>query len=108
MATNTTFHEIGSDFYTIDLVGIEDVMVENVFIKVFPNPFHQQARIHIEGASFMQIDFELYDMTGRRLYHQSSHENTFDIRINDLTSGVYLYRIIADGQLLNSGKLIAR
>ena len=108
VATNTTFHEIGSDFYTIDLVGIEDVMVENVFIKVFPNPFHQQARIHIEGASFMQIDFELYDMTGRRLYHQSSHENTFDIRINDLTSGVYLYRIIADGQLLNSGKLMAR
>jgi hypothetical protein len=108
VVTNTTFHEIGDNFYTIDIVGTEDVQMENVFINVFPNPFHQQARVQVSGAEFLQINFELYDITGKLLYQQLSYDNDFDIQVADLTAGVYFYRIIADGQLLNSGKLMAR
>ena len=89
-------------------MGTEDVQMENVFINVFPKPFHQQARVQVSGAEFLQINFELYDITGTLLYQQLRYDNDFDIQVADLTAGVYFYRIIADGQLLNSGKLMAR
>ncbi len=108
VATNTTFHEIGENFVTIDLVGVENVLMENVAVKVFPNPFHTEATVQIDGRNFDQIDFELFDITGKLIYQKTSTDNQFHIQTPVLTQGVYIYRILADGQLLNSGKLMAR
>jgi len=106
--TNTTFHKIGADFVTIQLVGIKNVMQPNVIVNVYPNPFHEVATIKIEGTEFTKIEFELYDLTGRVVYQKTTNETSFNIHKSDLTQGVYVYRIIADGKLLNTGKLIAR
>lgn len=106
--TNTTFHEIGENFISVQLVGVENVSQANVVVKVYPNPFDEVATIEIKGEEFTKIDFELYDLTGRVIYQKTSKETSFNIHKSDLTQGVYVYRIIADGKLLNTGKLIAR
>lgn len=102
--TNTTFHEIGENFI---IVGIETIEIPNVAIQVYPNPFHERATIEIEGKQFDNIHFELFDVSGRLMYEQSSTENRFQIHPSNLIPGVYFYRITADQQLLNGGKLIA-
>lgn len=106
--TNTTFHEIGADFVTVQLVGIENILQENVEVNVYPNPFHDVATVEIAGETFAKIEFELYDLTGRAVYQKTSNEAKFTINKSDLAQGVYVYRILADGKLLNTGKLIAR
>ncbi|CAA6822601.1 MAG: Unknown protein [uncultured Aureispira sp.] len=106
--TNTTFHEIGSDFVTIQLVGTERIMEPGVLVNVYPNPFNEVARVEIEGKDFTTIEFELYDLTGRVVYQKTTNETSFDLYKSDLSQGVYVYRIVADGKLLNTGKLIAR
>lgn len=108
ISTNTTFHEIGANFVTVQLLGIEQVALPNVQVKVYPNPFDEVATIEIIGEAFTQVEFELYDLTGRLLYQKTANSSSFVIHKADLTKGVYLYRIIADGKLLNTGKLIAR
>jgi len=90
------------------LVGIENVTQPNVLVKVYPNPFDEIATVEIEGDVFSKIEFELYDLTGRVIYQKTSKETSFNIHKSDLTQGVYIYRIVADGKLLNIGKLIAR
>lgn len=106
--TNTTFHEIGADFVSVQLVGIENVTQPNVLVNVYPNPFDEVATVEIKGDAFSKIEFELYDLTGRVIYQKTSKETSFNIHKSDLTQGVYIYRIVADGKLLNTGKLIAR
>jgi uncharacterized repeat protein (TIGR01451 family) len=106
--TNTTFHEIGTDFVTIQLLGLKNVLEPNVLVNVYPNPFHEMATVEIEGKEFIEIEFVLYDLTGRVLYQKTTNETSFNINKPDLTQGIYIYRIVADGKLLNTGKLIAR
>ena len=74
---------------------------------VYPNPFQEVATVEIEGKEFTKIVFALYDLTGRLVYQKASSETSFSIHKSDLTQGVYIYRIFADGDLLNTGKLIA-
>ena len=106
--TNTTFHEIGDNFVTVQLLGLDQVTVPNTLVKVYPNPFKEVATIEIEGETFTTVEFELYDLTGRMIYQKTSKDSSFNIQKANLTQGVYVYRIVADGKLLNTGKLIAR
>jgi len=55
---------------TINLVGIDEIEIPDADIKVYPNPFHDVAMVEIEGGDFMEIDFELYDMTGKVIYQK--------------------------------------
>lgn len=106
--TNTTFHEIGEDFITVQLLGLEDINESEVSVSVYPNPFDEVATIEISGKDYTTIKFELYDMRGRQIYQKTTKNQQFNIHKADLVQGVYVYRIVADGKLLNAGKLIAR
>ena len=107
--TNTVFHTIGSDFITIQLVGTEEVLRPELAVKVFPNPFESSTTLLVEGADFESLELEIVDITGRvirRLQNQSS--NRIQLDRGNLLQGVYFYRLFADGELLNSGKVVVR
>ena len=93
--------------YNVVLTSLNTVQ-ENSTVHVYPNPFHEAATVSIEGEEFLEVQFELFDMTGRMIYQKTSTDSQFQINKSNLTQGIYVYRIVADGQLLNTGKLIAK
>lgn len=104
--TNTTFHEVGEDFIPIHVTGTENVLDEAVNIQVFPNPFHDVATFKIEGKTYENINFELYDLSGKLVQRSMVHQqNSFEVHRNNLNNGLYIYRIEANGKLLNTGKI---
>lgn len=108
--TNEVRHKVGGEDYIqfVTFTGIETVPVPNVEIKVVPNPFTEIARIEIAGKNYKTGRFSLYDMQGKLVRQQTFSGNQFEFSRGILTSGIYFYHLQADGDFLNSGKIVVQ
>lgn len=106
--TNQTYHTIGQNFIVFS--GIESVLVPQVKVTVYPNPFEQYTTLNVEGeTNYNNITLEVFDAMGRVMVKKQNQNNQqIILKRQDMSQGVYFYRLTADGLLLNSGKLIVR
>lgn len=70
-------------------------------VRVFPNPVSNQLIISVPGNS---TQFDLYDLQGRKIMSETLNGSGI-VNMNDLTKGIYLYKIYVDG-IPETGKLI--
>ncbi|MCP4440535.1 MAG: T9SS type A sorting domain-containing protein, partial [Aureispira sp.] len=105
--TNTTFHTVGENF-TVSRVSVDEIWVEEVIVKVYPNPFQEQTTIEVEGGGYQGIELKVYDIMGRMVLQTNTTENKIQLQRGNLPQGVYVYRLEGDGELINTGKIIAQ
>ncbi len=73
-------------------------------LKLFPNPASEQIVLTINRAEPLQ--FELFDLSGRRVYAQTFAE-TLAVGVRDLPKGAYHYTLrTPDGRLVARGKVM--
>ncbi|MCP4442995.1 MAG: T9SS type A sorting domain-containing protein [Aureispira sp.] len=114
--TNETFHTIGDNFVAMVITGTEEVLIEDVEVKVYPNPFTAQATLEVEGGDYQSLELTIYDITGREVAQYQTgigkdamHSvSTIQIQRNNLPQGVYIYRLQGDDILINTGKIIIK
>ncbi|MCP4439197.1 MAG: T9SS type A sorting domain-containing protein [Aureispira sp.] len=114
--TNTTLHTIGERFIVVADEESEEkdtskssMDADNsapVELLISPNPLADLATVTVKGGDYEQIQFVLYDMAGKKLRDIRSSQSTFELDATHLFKGMYLYRIIGDGEVIGSGKLI--
>ena len=106
--TNQTFHTIGQDF--IVFTNIDKVLIPQVKVHVYPNPFEQYTTLKIESETeYQTITLEVFDAMGRSIVKKhSQNDSQIILERRNLQQGIYFYRLEANGLLLNSGKLIVR
>ena len=105
--TDETLHTIcGIEWQDVIDVSTSTVFVPDVDINVFPNPFESTATFKIEGMEFNEFEFKVYDMQGRLMRHEIYNGNKFEFHRNQLTSGLYVYRIESEGQPIVVGKIV--
>jgi hypothetical protein len=109
--TNKTLHTVGKDFI-VSVLQINSAS-PNVKINVFPNPFDAEATIEITGFEkrgplSIKSDFSLFDAVGRQLRSEKFEGNTYLFKRQDLTTGIYFFRIENNGELIGTGKFLIR
>ncbi len=106
--TNTTFHTIGENF--IQILSVEPrISEQSVFIRVFPNPFQQRTTIEVDGIdSNRPLQLEVYNTMGQPVLTLESPRGRFEVARGDLAAGVYVFRVLADGQLQATGQFIVQ
>lgn len=96
--TNTVVNTIVAPTSIID---IDD----KIAVKVSPNPFSDVALVEVAGME-QTFDFELYDVSGRSVRNiQGLNAGKFFIKKEDLSSGIYMYRIITSGKVSAQGRV---
>lgn len=91
------------------LSDLEFLDTEETTVRVFPNPFSQQATVRIEGPISNRFLFRLYDATGRTVQMiEIEGQSEFQIERGNLLQGMYLYQIESKGTLIDAGKLIIK
>lgn len=74
----------------------------------YPNPFTSSATIEIPGLDLQgPHEFQLLNMHGSVVREFSFTGNSVLVNRNDLPAGIYFYRIIREGEIVSTGKLIA-
>ena len=91
---------------TFTLSGLADAMANALQVSVYPNPATTQATLKLAG---LQSDAKIVisDLQGRILSQEeiSASTTTYTIDLNNMASGVYYIRIVAD-ETISTQKLI--
>ncbi|MCB0595818.1 MAG: T9SS type A sorting domain-containing protein [Lewinellaceae bacterium] len=105
--TNTTSHRVKRGFPDVQILGLEPGP-EAFPVKVYPNPFDGWATLELEGWAGKALHLQLFDSQGRQVLQQRSLSGSFNIRREQLPGGIFFFRLLQNGRLLGSGRLIAR
>ena len=86
------------------LVGIEEAHDAGFAVAVaYPNPGKDVLNIR---TGLKDAWVEVYDMNGRLIHSQALTENATAIDATDWTDGVYVWKVMANGKEVESGKWI--
>jgi hypothetical protein len=76
-------------------------------VNVFPNPASSQAEFVLPDGSESAYTFVMYDKHGRMVRSLDNIQSRqFNVGLEDLSSGTYIYEIRGEGNIIGKGKLI--
>lgn len=79
---------------------------ENISVTAMPNSFSKSTQIVVEGVAGT-FDFELFDVTGKVMKKISSiGDNRFDLDRENMSAGVYFYRITSSSKQRAFGRVV--
>lgn len=78
--------------------------------KIYPNPISRQGDFSVlyNASEPELIQFQVYTALGAEVFSMSLLQLENALFADDFQSGLYFYRFVKEGQLLQSGKLIVR
>jgi uncharacterized repeat protein (TIGR01451 family) len=103
-------HIVGGDSLLSFIEVISDTKepeIPGVKVSAFPNPFASAVEFEVEGREFQTLTICVFDIYGRLVRREEASGNHLRLHRDKLPSGVYTYRLEANGLLLNAGKIIA-
>ena len=96
-------------------INDENPAIPNKFIvyQNYPNPFNPTTKIEYAIPVKSNIKLEVYDLLGRKIStlfegEQSAGNHTFSFDGSKLSSGVYIYRLTSDSQMLSKKMLLLK
>ncbi len=103
--TNTTFHRLGENFLT---VGLWQPATPRAEISAVPNPFHEETTLTVKGLLRNDaLKLQVFDLRGNVLREMETESGEFHLKKGEWQSGIYLFKITQNGQLVGSGKLVS-
>lgn len=97
-----------------EATAIQNITSNKADIKIYPNPFTQDATIRISNVDFDNYTIEFYDVAGRKVKLATSKttnsENELFYRLHNtnLKAGMYYVKIISGNEVQGVGKFIIR
>lgn len=109
--TNTEFsrHQVGGENLTdflCFLTSTENPDFPHVNLNIYPNPFTDFAKVEVTGEQFKDMEFHVFDASGKKVRVENFENNELKFYRNQLPQGLYIFTIIVKGQVVQSGKLI--
>jgi hypothetical protein len=102
---------LSAPFPIISFLGVDG---KNTTVTIYPNPFSTSATIEIKGATINgEVEMKVYDMVGREVKRGLLVPNAqtttpsgmqFTIDRNDLSNGMYFYKLTNRNGIIGSGK----
>ena len=85
-----------------------DVLQPSASVNIFPNPFSQSAILKISENHYLPSQFKLLDVFGREVKTIDFEKGVAEQMLmrNNLSSGIYFYKLENDKKFISSGKLI--
>lgn len=92
----------GSVLYCTGTTGINEL--NNSAGQIFPNPFTDQTTFHFKDDQ--QRIIEIYNLSGQIVKSIFADKSSVEINREDLSDGLYTYRIISEKNSVETGKLV--
>jgi len=91
---------------------ISNILPSNIDLKQnFPNPFNNSTNIKYKTEKTSNIKLIIFDITGKKittLINKKQSKGNYEIRFdgNNLSSGIYFYSLLFDGNRMGTKKMI--
>ncbi len=94
---------------TLTITGVDDIAGNGAIVTVYPNPFSTSAIIGIQTTDAIQtseMNFILYDLVGKEVMRKDNMNGETRIFREQLSDGLYFYKVFYKQQLLGKGKVV--
>lgn len=116
LESGTTPGPLGFDGYTemvvdqlefvLNVSGKEETPRNNVS-RIFPVPVQEAATVELRGLDgAQQVQLELLDAAGRLVLQAKGAAPQFSFKRNGLPAGVYSYRLVVEGSVIQVGRIV--
>lgn len=101
-----------ADFANCRTVSSEDILQDLVQLKNKPNPFSDQTIIELISAISDEVNFEVFDLVGKRVHSErlnlTEGTNQIPFSGSNLQSGIYFYKISNQFGAVSSKMILSR
>jgi hypothetical protein len=99
--------------FTVDFVvegtSVESLNGDMLIRDIYPNPAKENAILNYNLSGNQNLTCEVYDMLGKRVYSESATgQGAIEIPVRKLPQGTYFCRLILDGELVETQKLMVQ
>jgi hypothetical protein len=93
--------------YVVGENSIENVNGKVLVSNVYPNPANNSAKLDFNLQANQKLQCDVYDMLGKRVYSETATgQGAIEIPVRKLPQGTYFCRLILDGELVETQKLM--
>ena len=111
MLTDANGCAISSESFNVDNI-VPNINIDlEKYIKINPNPTAGEVNVSIELTSTANVQVSLLDITGRVLLDWKAEDisnKTYPMNLADFPNGVYLARVIVEGELYIQRVILAK
>jgi len=104
----TVFYIDALSFSGTAPIGINELVENNNYSKLYPNPFNTNATITIDDKIKLNMaSVIIYDVLGKEMKRINNiTSNTITIEKGDMPNGIYFYKVINNETKITTGKFI--
>ena len=108
--TSYTFHHVDANHTIVAhliTVGVdENTVTEEIF--VWPNPVESSCHVRIPEMNGNAVESQLFDAQGKLLQRERFEGDEIEMDFSGRPSGMYLLRIVSDGKVVTTRKVIRK
>lgn len=110
-SATSTANNLSSPMEEVSVDKVQYNMDETI-LNIYPNPVLHQISISLQANGNEKTELRLIDITGRQVQVQKVKlqvgKNLVQMKVNDLTPGIYLLQVVQDKKLITRKLLISR
>lgn len=78
------------------------------YVTIYPNPFKNQLSISLNSQQINKCELRMYTILGAEVLSKTITGQTFTLQTGNLSEGIYLYKVIYNDKIIQSGKLVSQ
>ena len=99
----STMTKVNNPQPCFDYVSVKNEMQSNLATTVYPNPTNGSFKLNVFSLNTQQCSIEVLDVCGKKLYKNqcvlSNGSNVLEVNMLVVSKGIYLLRILKEGQI---------
>ncbi|WBV60738.1 T9SS type A sorting domain-containing protein [Chryseobacterium camelliae] len=92
--------------YEIITMGTSDYSGIELGMKVYPNPTSSLLFLKIDGMALKDLSYQLFDSSGRNIFHEKIRQVETSIDLGSKPSGVYILSVFNTEKNIKTFKII--
>lgn len=90
-------------------INVTSLDMGNNAVTIAPNPFNTACNIIINNESEINhAEIKIYNVLGAEVMNTIPSAKITTLKTNDLSSGIYFYKVISNNKIIQSGKLVSQ
>ncbi len=94
--------------YDASVTGVDETTAQTGATKIIPNPLTENGRLQTTVAADGPVQLRIYDVRGRLVRELGNTARDFALDHAQFTPGMYVFHMLRDGKIIDSGSFAVR
>lgn len=104
--SGTIIEGVQQPYFVYSSLGVSSNSNINLIMSVYPNPTSDFITLKIQNEGIYNMEFQLFDLSGRLIIRKSIYESETKIQMESLAGSLYFLKILKNDKPIKNFKII--